>query len=119
MNADPWPIGTKVAWFGPYDRQPTGTAAVEKVYKTGHMIVRGRRFRAWSENAAGETGEGYAKASIRKMTPELKDAVSRSKKKAMMRRVGEWLRTADPDTISDDAMASLVAAMKASEVDAE
>lgn len=114
MSEQPWPVGTEVAWYGPYDREPSGTATVEKVYKTGHIIVRGRRFRLSGYNRAHETGDGYSKASLKLMTPDLSAAVQRAKKRRTMKKVGAWLENCDPDLVADDALAALVAAMESS-----
>lgn len=110
---EPWPVGTKVAWYGPYDRTPVGVAEVEKVYKTGHLIVRGRRFRMLGNDQAHETGDGYSKASVRLLTPDREKELAKHRKSQTARRVGEWLQKCDADLLPDDAMSALVAVMKA------
>lgn len=109
----PWQVGTKVAWYGPRDQTATGVAEVEKVYKTGHVIVRGRRFRVWGSGVAYETGDRYySKASIKLLTPATQAEIQKHRKTQTARKVGEWLQKCDADRLPDDAMAALVAAMK-------
>lgn len=54
-----WEVGEIVAWFGPYDRDPVAEAPIEKIYKTGHLVVKGRRFRPWGDDTALETEFTY------------------------------------------------------------
>lgn len=116
-DVTPWPVGTKVAWFNPYDRVPSATAEVEKVYKTGHLIIQGRRFRQWNNDSAHETGEGYSKCSVRLWTPELEADVLKAKKTKMIRKLGEWLQSCNIDKLPEDAVAALIKVMKAEKAD--
>lgn len=108
----PWPIGAKVAWYGPHDSTAIGVAKVEKVYKTGHVVVRGRRFRLWGEDRALETGDGYSKASLRLLTPDTHMEIKKNQKTKMARKIGEWLQRCDADALPEDAMTALAALMK-------
>ncbi len=112
MTAETWPVGTKVAWYGPYDRQASSVAEVEKVYKTGHIVVRGRRFRLWGDGSAHETGDGYSKASVCLLTPEREVEIAKSRKAATAKQLAAWLERCDVDSLPDDALAALVAVMR-------
>lgn len=96
-------VGEKVAWFGPYAREPDGVAVVEKIYKSGHIVVSGRRFRP-NGNSAIETGDGYTKASIYKITEEMEARLKRSRKRKAMKKVADWLLAASADDVPDEAL---------------
>lgn len=114
MNSDaPWPVGTEVAWYGPYDRSAVGTAVVEKIYKTGHLIIRGRRFRMFSAESAHETGDGYSKASVRRLTDRTRAEIAAHKKQKLAKEVAAWLERAASQDIPDDLLQALAAAMSA------
>jgi len=114
-DCKPWPVGTKVAWYDHYDTTAVRVATVEKVHKTGHMVIEGRRFRLSGDDCAREAGDGWSKASVRLLDDERKTEITNAKKLRAARRVGAWLSKATLSEIPEDALKSMFAAMKASE----
>ena len=113
MTKEPWPVGTEVAWYGPHDRMATEIARVEKVYKTGHMVIRGRRFRPFGPNSAYATGNGYAQAAVRLLTDANRAEIASSSKKRLAHDVANWLNRAAVADIPDTALNELASVMLA------
>lgn len=85
-----WEIGERVAYYSPHAREPDGIVAIENIYKTGHLVANGRRFRSFGDTAH-ETGDGYSKALIRKLTPEVEAEAKRGAKRRRIASVIRWL----------------------------
>lgn len=106
-----WSVGEKVALYGPHSRKPDRIATIEKIYKTGHVVVGGRRFKPFGSGYASETGDGYARSSIRKCDAA---TVAEVTKRNAVASVAKWLSGADINSVPDDALAAMVAAMNSS-----
>lgn len=101
-----WKVGEVVAYYGPYSRCAEKTVTIEKIYKTGHLVVNGRRFKAWSDTAH-ETGKSWSKSHIAKLTPDRIAQVAKTQKKRRMMKVSDWLVKADPDRVPDEHLDAL------------
>lgn len=111
-------VGQKVAVFGPYDCEPCRVARVDKIHKTGHVVVESRRYRPFGDGCAFETGEG-SRYSIRVLTPEVEAAANRAAKRRRMKEIAAWLEKAEPDHVPDDVLRAMIAACKASKTGLE
>lgn len=110
-----WKVGDKVAVFGPYDREPRKTARIEKVHKTGHIVVDGRRYRP-GVNRAHETGrESWRSGYVEKLTAENIALVIRARRHQRIAGLAAWLARADKDSLPDSLLDALDAARKAQE----
>lgn len=109
-----WKVGDDVAFYSPYARAPEAKVKIEKVYKTGHVVVRGRRFRVWGDTAH-ETGDGYSKAHIKKWTDAADADIRRHGKSIRARNVARWLERANVDAVPDEALRLMHEAMQLAE----
>ena len=107
-----WEVGERVAYYSPHAREPDGILAIQKVYKTGHIVVNGLRFRTYN-NTAHKTGDGYSKAVVKKLTPEIEVAAKRGAKRRRIADAVRWLElVADPNDVPDEALKMLAEAKK-------
>lgn len=105
-----WEVGEEVAYEGPYAKGPTSVQKIEKIYKTGHILVRGIRYRPRGTSAI-QTGDGYSKSIIRKLTPEARATIAKHKRLVTVIEFGNWL-CSNADKISDELLSALVAERK-------
>jgi hypothetical protein len=97
-----WKVGDKVAYYHGYSRAPSSVATVEKIYKSGHLIIRGNRFAPYGDGYANQTGGGYSRASVRLLTPELKEQIRKHRKVQRIRAIGDWMtKCKDADAVPD------------------
>ena len=108
-----WAPGTRVAIYGPYDKEPLAVAEIEKVYKGGNVVVKGVRYRPSMNGYAHQTGGGYSCGRLRILTPELERAANRAAKRRRMRRLADWLAKANPDAVPNAALQMLLDAHNA------
>lgn len=116
--ADQWEIGERVVMYRGFSREPSGPFPIEKIYKTGHFVVNGIRFRPSSNSCAHETGSGYSRAMVRKLTPDLEHRIARLRKRDAVLSVAKWAVDLSPDDLRkidrlpDDALSDLLKAVK-------
>ncbi len=107
--SDNWHIGQKVYVYGANSREPSSIATIEKIYKTGHLIVNGRRYRPSSYGTAYQTGDGYSRGYIKAVTPEREAQYKEVMKMRRIRMIGDWMtRHAKAEHISDDMLQALI-----------
>lgn len=103
-------VGQRVAVYDAFSEDPSGVAVVDKIYKTGHVIVNGIKYRPATNGWAHETGTGYARGHIRALTPDVELAVRHALKVRRLRRLADWLRGANPDDVPNDIVGALTEA---------
>lgn len=84
-----WEVGDVVIIYSG-SGHPIARTRIAKIYKTGHLIAGGTRFRPRGD-VAHETGDGYTKKLLKRASPERVAEFEKYRKFRRVCRVGVWL----------------------------
>lgn len=115
-KAEGWSVGDRVAIFGPFGREPFSVGTVEKIYANGNLIVDRAGYRPSGPDVAHQTGEGFSRGLIRRLTPDLNLRVEKQLKLRKIRSIGDWLsRFARSDDVPQDVVERLTSLRRQAE----
>lgn len=116
--SDKWAIGDEVVIYRSFSGDPSGPHIVEKIHKNGNLVVNGMKFKPFCNDFASQTGNSYSRASIRRISEDIRAHLSFIDKRDRIRRIASWVDRLSHDEMNkmrelpDDAIEALLSAIR-------